>query len=543
MTPPADDLLSQVGHFLILLHGHILPRILLAYMLVYSIYILIKSDLPGPKGHPLIGNTIEMAKRPPGSTHQRQMAFHNQYGKVFSLTVLGLGRVIHVREPQVVDHILRVNFWAYEKGGFFRETLRPIFGDGIFSADGQHWRWQRKAASKIFNVNWYRTYTSTIFRQESQLVINYFNKITDTSLTSMAKSAAAATESTTSTGPLVDISVPISPVTPLREDRVLLDPASKVIDLQAIFYLFTLGKLTDWWTGNDKKVAADTKTVYDFAYNIIRRRRDLEEKTGVEGGGVVHDMSEGDDGETGEKRPGVLSSSGKDLMQLFMEATDENGERLTDEGLKDTLVNFLLAGRDTTAQGLSWMFYLIHRSQTRKEVLTKLREEIDTVLQGGFPTYETIQTQKYTKACFFETLRLYPSVPQNIRCVLEDDILPGGIKVYKGEKVTWGIWGMGRDTDIWGPDAEEFRPERWLEDKFPSNKFVSFHLGPRTCLGQQFAYIQAITVTSMLLQKFDFELVNPHNEPAYGTSLTLPMANGLPVRITRRRDDPFRREE
>ncbi|KAG0057987.1 hypothetical protein BGZ90_005210, partial [Linnemannia elongata] len=148
MTPPADNLLSQVGHFLLLLHGHILPRILLAYMLVYSIYILIKyrhtcisatprSDLPGPKGHPLIGNTIEMAKRPPGSTHQRQMAFHNQYGKVFSLTVLGLGRVIHVREPQVIDHILRVNFWAYEKGGFFRETLRPIFGDGIFSADGQ----------------------------------------------------------------------------------------------------------------------------------------------------------------------------------------------------------------------------------------------------------------------------------------------------------------------------------------------------------------------------------------------------------------------
>lgn len=91
-------------------------------------------------------------------------------------------------------------------------------------------------------MNWYRTYTSTIFRQESQLVINYFNKITDTSLTSMAKSFAAAAESTISTGPLVDISVPISPVTPLREDRVLLDPASKIIDLQSIFYLFTLGK-------------------------------------------------------------------------------------------------------------------------------------------------------------------------------------------------------------------------------------------------------------------------------------------------------------
>ncbi|KAF9901948.1 hypothetical protein EC991_005465 [Linnemannia zychae] len=593
ITLPSDnDLLSQVGQFLVQLHGHVLPRLLLVYFVFYSIYILIKyrhtsisatprSDLPGPKGHPLIGNTIEMAQRPSGSTHQRQMGFHKQYGKVFSLTVLGLGRVIHVRDPQVVDHILRVNFWAYEKGGFFRETLRPIFGDGIFSADGQHWRWQRKAASKIFNVNWYRTYTSTIFRQESQLVINYFHRITDTS----SKSSAS-----TDTMPLVDVSVPISPVSTPKENRVLPDPGSKVIDLQNIFLLFTLDsfgrigfgesfgclvdpekevafagafdrltaelslrfnwpfwRLTDWWTGNDKKVAADTKIVYDFAYKVIRRRRALEEKTGIEGGGVVHDVGDEEtvNGTVASDGSGrVLSSSGKDLMQLFMEATDDNGDRLTDDGLKDTLINFVLAGRDTTAQAMSWMFYLIHRSQTRKEVLTKLREEIDTVLQGGFPTYETVQAQKYTKACFFETLRLYPSVPQNIRSVLEDDVLPGGIKVYKGERVTWGIWGMGRDTDIWGPDAEEFRPERWLQgDKFPSTKFVSFHLGPRTCLGQQFAYIQAITITSMLLQKFDFELVDPHNEPVYGTSLTLPMANGLPVRIRRRRDDPFRREE
>ncbi|KAG0288071.1 hypothetical protein BGZ97_006914, partial [Linnemannia gamsii] len=400
MTPPAtvNDILHQVGQFLLLLHGHILPRLLLAYFLIYSIFIkyrhtsiaaIPRSDLPGPKGYPLIGNTIEMAQRPPGSTHQRQMGFHNQYGKVFSLTVLGLGRVIHVREPQVVDHILRVNFWAYEKGGYFRETLRPIFGDGIFSADGQHWRWQRKAASKIFNVNWYRSYTSTIFRQESQLIINYFNRITDTSLKSSTKSSTtAATSETATTGPLVDTYVPISPVTPPREDRVLLDTASKVIDLQTIFYLFTLDsfgrigfgesfgclidpekevpfagafdrltanlslrfnwpfwRFTDWWTGNDKQVAADTKTVYDFAYKVIRRRRALEEKTGVEGGGVVHDLrdDEGDEvNKTGAKKPGVLSGSGKDLMQLFMEATDEKGERLTDDGLKDTLINFLL---------------------------------------------------------------------------------------------------------------------------------------------------------------------------------------------------------
>ncbi|KAF9104651.1 hypothetical protein BGX29_001477 [Mortierella sp. GBA35] len=570
VTTPAEYFFAHACHFLAVVH-QILPKVVLAYFVVYAVVILIKyrhtsisatprTDLAGPKGHPLIGNTIEMAHRPEGSTHQRQMEFHDKYGKVFALTVLGMGRVIHVRDPQIVDHILRVNFWAYEKGSFFRETLRPIFGGGIFGADGHAWRWQRKAASKIFNVNWYRTYTSTIFRQESQLVIDYFNKITDINAKPSSESSSPA-----------NVSVPISP---LREDHVLFEPAShssKTFDLQNIFLLFTLDsfgrigfgesfgclidpeekvpfagafdrltanlsqrfnspfwRVSDWWTGNDKRVANDTKTVYDFAYKVIHRRRALEEKTGLEGGGVVHEV-----GEAGA----ALSSSGKDLMQLFMEATDDQGERLTDEALKDMLINFVLAGRDTTAQALSWMFYLIHRSQTRKEVLAKLHEEIDTVLQGGPPTYETVQAQKYTKACFFETLRLYPSVPQNIKCALEDDVLPGGTKVYKGEKVTWGLWGMGRDTDIWGPDAQEFRPERWLQgDKFPSTKFVSFHLGPRTCLGQQFAYIQAITITSMLLQKFDFELVDPDNEPVYATSLTLPMAKGLPVRVTRRRE-------
>ncbi|KAF9925811.1 hypothetical protein FBU30_004460 [Linnemannia zychae] len=584
-TSPANDLFSQAGQLLVFVHGHILPRALLGYFFIYLVFILIRYrttsisaipryDLPGPKGHPLIGNTIEMAQHPPGSTHQRQMSLHKEFGNVFALTVLGLGRVIHVRDPQIIDHVLRINFWAYEKGSFIRGTLHPIFGDGIFNSDGQHWRWQRKAASKIFNVNWYRTYTGTVFRQESQLVIDYFNKITHPPLHPDSKPVTATAAKTDA--PLVDISVPISPVTPIKEDHVFFDSTSKVIDLQNIFYLLTLDsfgrigfgesfgclidpekevpfaaafdrlqavlserfnfpfwKIKDWWTGNDKKVARDTKIVFDFAFRIIKRRRALEEKTGVEGHGIAHDTNE--DVGCG----GILSSSGKDLMQLFMESTDDNGERLTDEALKEILINFLIAGRDTTAQALSWMFYLIHRSQTPKEILVKLREEIDTVLQGGLPTYETAQLQKYTKACFFETLRLYPSVPQNIKSAIEDDVLPGGIKVYKGEKVTWGVWGMGRDTDIWGPDAEEFRPERWLQgDKFPSIKFVSFHLGPRICLGQHFAYIQAITVTSMLLQKFDFELVDPDTEPMYGISLTLPMANGLPVRVTRRRDGP-----
>lgn len=144
-------------------------------------------------------------------------------------------------------------------------------------------------------------------------------------------------------------------------------------------------------------------------------------------------------------------------------------------------MNFIIAGRDTTAQALSWMFYLMHRQDADPAVVRQLQEETDRILQGGLPTYDTVKQMKYTEACFHETLRLYPSVAKNIKVCVQDDVLPGGFKVYKDEKIGWSSWAMGRNEDIWGPDAKTFNPDRWLTGEKPSSsKFVSFHLGPRT---------------------------------------------------------------
>lgn len=137
--------------------------------------------------------------------------------------------------------------------------------------------------------------------------------------------------------------------------------------------------------------------------------------------------------------------------------------------------------------------------------------------------------------------------------------------------MSWSSWTMGRSTKIWGPDAKEYQPERWMVGEKPSaTKFPGFHAGPRTCkfdvsahcinqrrslssltltphcssaaadkgLGQQFATIEAVTIMGMLFQKFTFELVDPHTEPGYVPGLTLPMAKGLPMRIKRRPNTP-----
>ncbi|KAF9200956.1 hypothetical protein BGZ49_008807 [Haplosporangium sp. Z 27] len=488
-------------------------KLLLAY-LFYIVYkyrrtaygVRPRPDLKGPIGVPLFGNFFATISEPRNQLLQRQVEQHRKYGKIYTFSVPGIGRVINVADPKMIDHILKTNFWAYEKGERFKTGLMPLVGDGIFGADGEHWKWQRKLASNIFNVKAFRQYTSDVFCQEGELAIEYLNKMADA-------------------GTPVDIQQlfycytldSFGEVAFGQSFGCLKDPQHEV-EFAAAFDRLNNGisgrvfspiwRLKDWWTGNDKQVEKDRKIVRDFALRIIQERRSKQD----------------------------TQSEKKDLLQLFMDSS-EDGEPLSDEMLIDSVLNFVIAGRDTTAQALSWMFYLIHRGASKPEIVNELIRESDDLLQGGLPTYESTKQQKYAEACFHEALRLYPSVPKNSKICVEDDVLPGGHKVYKGDYIGWSSWAMGRDTDIWGPDAEEYNPERWLHNEKPSSsKFIAFHHGPRTCLGQQFATIEAITIVSMLFQKFTFELVDPKTEPAYLPSLTLPLAKGLPVLVKRRLD-------
>jgi cytochrome P450 len=94
---------------------------------------------------------------------------------------------------------------------------------------------------------------------------------------------------------------------------------------------------------------------------------------------------------------------------------------------------------------------------------------------------------------------------------------------------------MGRSERIWGPDAKEYKPSRWINTEKPSQgKFSAFHVGPRVCLGQQFATIEVMSVIGMILQSFEISLVEPSKKAQYGISLTLPMVDGLKIRVKRR---------
>ena len=221
-------------------------------------------------------------------------------------------------------------------------------------------------------------------------------------------------------------------------------------------------------------------------------------------------------------------------------------------------------GRDTTAQALTWTFYLLMR---HPRVVGELRKESKELQAKQAPnqslSFEVLQAMSlpYTMAVFYESLRLYPPVPFEIKQSTSLTTLPDGTFLPKGAVVAWCPWAMGRSRRIWGKGALSFRPERWLEESeqglddaaVPSGRrqprrfktktqfeFPVFNGGPRTCLGKKMAELQAVYVISRLVRDFDFEEVGIESSVKGGSmaerrsrnSLTLPMEGGLPCFIT-----------
>lgn len=178
------------------------------------------------------------------------------------------------------------------------------------------------------------------------------------------------------------------------------------------------------------------------------------------------------------------------------------------------LLSMLIAGKDTTMSTLSFLWYEVSRNPV---VFAKLREEIANTFGVGENaeieniTFESLKKCTYLKAVINEVMRLWPVVPTNSRLAARDTTLPRGggedgsrpILVRKDTEVILLVFALQRDPEIFGADAEVFRPERWLETNTkPAWSFVPFGGGPRVCLGQQFALTEVSYVTTRLLQEF-----------------------------------------
>lgn len=209
--------------------------------------------------------------------------------------------------------------------------------------------------------------------------------------------------------------------------------------------------------------------------------------------------------------------------------------------LRDQLLNILLAGRDTTAGLLLFTMFELARNP---QIWAQLQREISDAFGVGDAarvdeiSFETLKLCQYLKAILNETLRLYPSVPQNFRLAAKNTTLPRGggkdglapLFIRKGATITYAVLSMQRLAKHYGPDALVFRPERWLtgETKKLGWAYLPFNGGPRICLGQQFALTEASYVIARLVQLYP-RLVSfdPEYPPKKMSHLTMCHQNGV----------------
>ncbi|KAH7322485.1 cytochrome P450 [Stachybotrys elegans] len=219
----------------------------------------------------------------------------------------------------------------------------------------------------------------------------------------------------------------------------------------------------------------------------------------------------------------------QDLLDAMLNRKDPvTGKHLDDALIIDNMITFLIAGHETTAGLLSFLFYLL---VTHPSAYTVLQKEVDDTLGNGPITIELISKLQYTKACVREALRLRPTAaiwgvsPINNPDDADQPIILGNQWLIKPNQTVLVLCPkLHRDPSVFGVDADEFKPDRMLEDNFkvlPKNCWKPFGNGARACIGSDFAMQEAIVATAALFQKFDFKLADPDYKLSVQQTLTL----------------------
>ncbi|KAL1754622.1 cytochrome P450 [Schizophyllum commune] len=414
---------------------------------------------------------------------------------VFRIEIMGDARIITL-EPDHVKAILATQFEEFEKGPVQFELGRSLLGQGVFNSDGDMWKFHRTmtrpffSKDRIAHFDIFDRHAADILSQAKTrlaqgLPIDFQDMVARFTLDSATEFLFGHDVNSAGAG------LPYPPGSPLATVGSREHPSDRFVDAftegQSLMALRVRTSGTAWplfefW---EDRVAAKRRVVDEFVNRIL------------------DDPAFASAGPDMEKQSGATGKPGEDdtLLRHLLNQTQDR-QVLTDE-----IVNLLVAGRDTTSGTLT---YGIYKLAEHPDIAKRLRAEvIDKVGPTRRPTYEDIRDMKYMRAFLNEVLRLYPIVTSNRDTVLPyKDSSKAPVFVPKGTRCGYSVYLMHRRTDLWGPDAGKFDPDRFLDARLAKYLthnpyiFLPFNAGPRICLGQQFAYNEMSFFLVRLLQSF-----------------------------------------
>ena len=442
---------------------------------------------PGPRGLGLFRAMRDLARAPLHFYSSMRV----RYGDVVG-SRLGPLYVCMAFHPDGVGHVLQERHAIYHKDNADYRMLKPVLGEGLVTSNGDLWLRQRRLIQPAFHRERIATFASLMTAHTVGMLTRWHEAAQHGAPLDVAAQMMTLTlEIATSALFNVD-GTDLADV--VRESFTTVN--RHVIENFSAPWMMLPGLRALPTPGNRRAHAAQRRLDQVVRAIIADRRRHR--------------------------------AAGDDLLTMLLEAHDEAGG-MSDQQLRDEVMTMLVAGHETTSNALAWTFYLLSGAPL---VAEKLRDELDRSLGGRVPTAEDLPRLAYTRMVIEEAMRLYPPVWTLSRTPRENDAI-GGYHIPAGAVVILSPYITHRHPDVW-EEPDRFDPERFTAERMaarPRFAYFPFAGGPRQCIGNSFAMMEAQLVLATVAQRFRLDLVDGHRvtpEPL----VTLRPRGGLPMTLT-----------
>jgi cytochrome P450 len=444
-----------------------------------------KTEPRGPKGHLLLGSGPDFGRD--------QLGFYaacaREYGDLVPIR-LGPRRALLVYHPDAIEDVLVTRNRDFVKSPGVRLLLRRLIGNGLFLSEGGFWLRQRRLVQPAFHRQRVAAYGEVMTAHTARRLSRWKEgDVFDMHAEMMTLTQVIVAKT------LFDADVSDESYAIAQTSNVLAEDFGTRIRSVVQF-------IPDWVpTPRNLRTGRALRHLDEVVYRMVAARR-----------------------QTGEDRG--------DLLSMLLQAQDaDDGSQMSNEQVRDEVMTLFMAGHETTAVTLSWTWYLLAR---HPEVDARLADELSTVLGDRPPTVADLPRLPFAEMIINESMRLYPPAYALARQAVNPSEIAGH-PIAPGLVVIMPAWVVHRDSR-WFDDPEAFRPERWAGDlvrRLPRFAYFPFGGGPRQCIGNAFATMEAVLILATITQRFRLAM-EPGQHVAPAPYITLRPEPGPRMRLTRR---------